>query len=161
VLSTGTDTFIIHYRGAEYDLPTPVLNNVIDDQTIEPLHTLQTPWLAPFFYEDSRHVFYVTTAARFPPIAEISDYGVSVFPRGNSKQMPPLVIEEDPRVRESEDEFTPVTIGRDPGVVDPAPVERFVSEDAYINKGIGTTGTVHYDGTEIGPAGMRNNTHHP
>ena len=30
------------------------------------------------------------------------------------------------------------------GVIDPAPMQRFVTEDAYIRQGIGTTGRVIY-----------------
>ena len=41
-----------------------ILKNTIADRVIEPRHTLQNPWDAPFFYEDSRHVFYVTTTSR-------------------------------------------------------------------------------------------------
>jgi hypothetical protein len=37
--------------------------------------------------------------------------------------------------------------------VDPSPVERFVTEDAYIHQGIGTSGSVMYGGKQIGPAG--------
>ena len=37
------------------------------------------------------------------------------------------------------------------------PIERFVSEDAYINKAIGTTGTVRYGDKEIGPVGVLSN----
>jgi len=32
-------------------------------------------------------------------------------------------------------------------------MKRFVSEDAYINKALAMTNTVHLDGAEIGPAG--------
>ncbi len=50
----------------------------------------------------------------------------------------------------------PVSTGPNVGVVDAAPIERFVTEDTYIKKGIGTTGTVRFDGAEIGVAGNRN-----
>ena len=32
-------------------------------------------------------------------------------------------------------------------------MQLFVSEDAYINKGLSGTGTLRYDGAEIGPKG--------
>jgi peptidoglycan hydrolase-like protein with peptidoglycan-binding domain len=165
-LDTSSDTFAITYdRGFVFypqgttPLPRtftiPALKTQIRRRTIEPRHDLQNPWLAPFFYEDSHHVFYVTTTQPIPMTHEVNGYGASVFPKGGGKQMPPLVVKEDPRVGAVAD-AGPILLGRNPGVVDPAPIERFVSEDAYINKGIGTTGAVRYDETEIGPAGGRN-----
>jgi len=165
-LDTSSDTFAIIYdRGFVFypqgTTPLPrtfsiqVLNNQIGRRTIEPRHDLHKPWLAPFFYEDSHHVFYVSTTQRILLAPEVNDYGASVFPKDNGKQMPPLVVREDPRMGAGADDVL-VTLGRNPGVVDPAPIERFVSEDAYINKGIGTTGAVRYGETEIGPAGGRN-----
>ncbi|MGH8470921.1 MAG: neuraminidase-like domain-containing protein, partial [Gammaproteobacteria bacterium] len=60
------------------DLTRDVLKNTIRDWTIEPRHELQNPWEAPFFYEDRRHVFYVTTKQILVPVQEsLSYYGVS------------------------------------------------------------------------------------
>jgi hypothetical protein len=36
-------------------------------------------------------------------------------------------------------------------------MQRFVTEDAYIRQGIGTTGRVMYGNKEIGPAGALSN----
>lgn len=157
--------FIINYskwspNGASpYSLTNPVLAYEIRQRVVAPGEfSLNSRWEAPFFYEDSRHLFYVTTAVKIPRLPQVNDYGVSVFPNAGH-QIPPLVIKEDPRVWATEDAFASVITGRDPGVVDPAPIDRFVSEDAYINKGIGTTGTVDFDGAEIGPGGRRNSSH--
>jgi hypothetical protein len=38
--------------------------------------------------------------------------------------------------------------------VDPSPIERFVTEDANIRTGIGTTASVRYGDREIGPGGV-------
>ncbi len=43
--------------------------------------------------------------------------------------------------------------GPHPGVTDPVPMQRFVTEDAYIHQGIGTSAAVMYDGRRIGPSG--------
>jgi hypothetical protein len=39
------------------------------------------------------------------------------------------------------------------GVVDPSPIERYVTEDAYIGTAIGTPGTVRYGDKDFGPSG--------
>jgi hypothetical protein len=39
------------------------------------------------------------------------------------------------------------------GVIDPAPMRRFVTEDANIHRGIGTTIGVMYGDRQIGPSG--------
>jgi hypothetical protein len=40
-----------------------------------------------------------------------------------------------------------------PSIVDQAPMLRFVTEDAYIRQGIGTTGVVTFGEKQIGPSG--------
>ena len=67
--------------------------------------------------------------------------------------IPPLVLAP---VQIIPDALGPVTTRPHVGVMNTAPIERFVTEDAYIKKGIGTTGTVLFDGIEIGAAGNRN-----
>jgi len=39
------------------------------------------------------------------------------------------------------------------GVDNSSPIQRFVTEDAYIRTGIGTTGVVNYGSVQIGPQG--------
>jgi hypothetical protein len=46
-------------------------------RTIPPRHSLQNAWAAPFFFEDGRHVFYVTTIERQ---REASGFGVPIQP---------------------------------------------------------------------------------
>jgi len=41
-----------------------------------------------------------------------------------------------------------------PGFIDGVPVERFITEDAYIHRGIGTTAIVTFGDKEIGPSGV-------
>jgi hypothetical protein len=122
-------------------------------RTSQPEHDLQHPWEAPFFYEDSRHVFYVTTAEHIVPIWEWDRYAIGLDPGSGLTKLVPIVVREDPRLGSTRDQLTQLLNGRDTGVADPAPIERFISEDAYIDKGIGTMGTVRYGETEIGPAG--------
>lgn len=167
-MGTSSDTFTITYnkmvpvREGGWQVSTltrPLLKNQIYDRTIEPRHYLQNVWDAPFFYEDSRHVFYVTTAEEIVQIPEWKNYGIAVKPGYKKKDTPPLVVKEDPRLQAGLDKRKDIPLSRDPGVVDPSPIERFVSEDAYIDTAIGTTGTVHYDEVEIGLTGRHNGIH--
>jgi len=40
-------------------------------------------------------------------------------------------------------------------ISNPAPLERFVSEDAYIKQALGAVGTVRFGDNEFGPTGAR------
>ena len=80
-------------------------------------------------------------------------YGVSVNPGiMSSPHIPPLVMQPGPPVPPKFlGDGGP--IGPDLGVIDPVPMRRFVTEDAYIRQGIGTTSAVKYGDREIGPSG--------
>ncbi len=117
---------------------------------------LQKPFEAPFFFLDSGHVFFVTTKEEQVWIPEYTGYTIEIKPYiGIVEKLPDLVLKTDPR-KEVEPKFwgDGGPIGPDPGVIDPAPMERFVTEDAYIRQGIGTTGSVLYGDKQIGPSGV-------
>lgn len=66
VQNTQSEKLVIsYYRTRPFSTPPEivreVLENAMDDRVIQPVHVLESPWVAPFFYEDGRHVFYVTT----------------------------------------------------------------------------------------------------
>ena len=125
---------------------------------IEPCNTwlnLKRPFETPFFFSDSRHVFFVTTTEQQVWIPDYTGYymeiKVNIHP-GIMATLPGLVIKTDPQK-----EVGPTFWGGGgpigPGVIDPAPMQRFVTEDAYIRQGIGTTGSVNYGDKQIGPSG--------
>jgi hypothetical protein len=112
-----------------------VLDNKLTDYTTETWdRDLVDRWTAPFFYWDKRHVFYVTTKKAIKPAKSWDGYLQLTEQNSIVFQIPTLVLGKKPP----------------PG---PSPIEQFVSEDAYINKGIAMTGMVQYDGIGIGPAG--------
>lgn len=148
------------YTSKQKDPPLErlVLNTIDNNalcRVIEPLHDLQNPWDAPFFLEDKHHVFYVTTTHQsvslpnWDSIIFVNEVfsPVVVIPEVVLKKPPPLVAPKIP--------LGPVD-GTDPRVINVSPIERFVSEDAYINKGIGNTNRILYDGVEIGLRGAIN-----
>ncbi|MBI1744418.1 hypothetical protein HYR54_15315 [Candidatus Acetothermia bacterium] len=134
-----------------------VLTDPIGIATVQPNHDTSDIWDAPFFFDDLRNVFYVTTQEQQVLIPDFGGYGIS----DNSgiisaAQIPPLVVQPVPPI-------TPKfwgdggPIGPDPGIVEPAPIERFITEDAYIHQGIGTTAVVMYGDKKIGPSGAITN----
>ena len=86
-------------------------------------------------------------------------YGVAVNSEYSqqSATIPPLVLQ--PVAAKLKPKFwgDGGPIGPDLGVIDPAPMQRFVTEDAYIRQGIGTTGSVMYGDKQIGPSGALSN----
>ena len=133
-------------------LPRPILTRMdsMPVDVIEPTHRLPNPWGDPFFYADGRHVFYVTTTEQLVTVPQWNRYVVAVDTTTALSRIPQLVM---PEVDIIPKRIDPVITGRP--VADPAPMKRFVSEDAYIDKGIGISGTVRYGDVEIGPAGKR------
>jgi hypothetical protein len=91
-------------------------------------------WLAPFFYEDKRHVFYVTTQISHKAALSVETYHPQGAPQPLAMDIPPL-------------EWTVKPKPWDP------PVDGFLFEDAIVNKVIATTGEVRYGGLPISPAG--------
>jgi len=132
-------------------LHRPILENLIDDGVVEPANELIDRWGAPFFYGDGRHVFYVTTEQEWVNVNNWLGY-TAVIPlaSGSVENLPPLVFQKPSLIP---DRAGPVINGHNTGLVDPAPMERFVTEDAYISKGLGTLGTVSFGGLQIGPSG--------
>jgi hypothetical protein len=121
-------------------------------RVIQPLHELlQNPWDPPFFYEDSRHVFYVTTGKRIPQLSQWNWFGIIpdlVQPR---LAIPPLVFEPEGVIP---DRYGPIVTALNRRVVNRAPIARSVPEDACINNAIAPTGTVRYGDKEIGLMGV-------
>lgn len=119
-----------------------------------PLQDLAQPWEAPFFLEDRRHVFYVNTTKEPVWIPTNLHFGIPphavVSP---AAKVPPLVLAQDPNT------FVKPKLWGDGGppnvTIDPAPIERFVTEDAYIRQGIGATGVVTFGNKQIGPGGAQ------
>jgi ABC toxin N-terminal region/Neuraminidase-like domain len=146
LLDTFDSTFTIKYSDSNGDLPPqPVLETTISDRTVQPQHRLHQIWEAPFFYEDRRHVFYVTTKKGFVPVQQSRWYYVT----GDSATYAPiqsLIMRQYKLPGSSPHESGPTRL-------DPSSMKRFVTDDAYIKRGIPMTGAVGLDGVEIGPAG--------
>jgi hypothetical protein len=152
---TGIDPFYSHTT--YWSRPVLKVPDGMHYSAFGPNHTLPKPWDAPFFFQDSRNVFFVTTEEQKVWIHTYPHYGVSVNPGFKEvTQIPPLVLQIDPGLL-VKPRLQPLGNGRpndpDPGAFDPTALRSFVSEDAYINKGIGSNGSVMYGDSQIGPTG--------
>ena len=129
-----------------------VLTDQMDMSVVQPSHETSDIWDAPFFFGDGQNQFYVTTREDLKAFPDTGGYGVSVLP-DLTKMIPPLVL---PPWLPTPPEFWRIEgpIMRDLGVIDPGPMQRFVTEDAYIHRGIGMTGGVRYGDCLIGPSGL-------
>jgi hypothetical protein len=134
-------------------LDRTILNKTDRFKLVEPCHQLNEPFDAPFFFEDSRNVFLVTTEEEQVRIYDHPGYGVANNPVTRfDVSIPPLVFVPDP-YRGPKPWGAGGPVRPDPGFIDPAPIQRFVTEDAYIKRGIGNPGSVMYGNKQIGPSG--------
>jgi hypothetical protein len=162
-LDTDGDRLTITYNPGGFivlpgsSLERPVLGNPIADRAVGPRHPVANPWDAPFVYEDARHAFYVTTEERIVTVPEWSGFAPVPGPFKPLPYIPQLVLPELPvevRPIPEPNPFGPIAGEPDFGAVAaPAVIARFVSEDAYISRGIATAGTIRFDDRLIGPAG--------
>jgi hypothetical protein len=137
------------------DMPRDLLTTDLGLDFVEAHHPLHDAWNAPFFYEDGRYAFYVNTSEQITRLQNYSNYGISSLRRTQQTLAIPKLIVPDPTIRSGRQRLLPSASlpGGLFGIGDPAPIRRFVTEDAYISKGIGNVGTVVYGGSRIGPAG--------
>jgi Neuraminidase-like domain len=150
-LETNNQIFDITYgRPGIPSFERHIIKSSIGANLTSTLFRLGTSWDAPFFYEDSRHSFYVSTKQRSVIVPGYFDYGLTTQPP-QEFQIAPVVEPPQPPIRDRSN-FVMI----DPRIVmlDPAPLQRFVTEDAYIKKGIVTTGTIRYGDKDIGPTGI-------
>lgn len=141
---------VIEYTGANAELSVIRSNFGLNaTRMLQPRHGLKNIKETPFFYADSRHLFYVRTEARPVPVGKQGGYGIGSLSDLSVAQIPSLVLEES-LYFPSKAEPDPLVSAAINGA---APIQYFLTEDAYIDKGIGVTGSVIYDNTVIGMQG--------
>jgi hypothetical protein len=95
----------------------------------------------------------VETTQSQVPVLSYPNYGIVRYQQPVSVQPSPIALKSAPILAN-------MPVRPDPGdplqslaVVNTAPVERFVSQDPYIARALGTTGVVSFNGTPIGATG--------
>ena len=149
------DYSVARLVGAPTHLPRRVLTDSLNPEAVTPHQPLPDVWSAPLVFADDCHAFFVTTAHQPVWIRDPGGYGVPITAGlTGANAMAPLVLPPpDPGPARPHLGAAASAAGLAVGAVDPAAMQRFVSEDAYIHRGLGATGRVLYGSTPIGPAG--------
>jgi hypothetical protein len=162
---SGLNTFSIAYFKM-VAIPTPQLvqastndilsskvgERILAPQAIPGVTDISAAWNLPFFFEDSRNVFYVTTSQAMVPAPVYLDFGLSSSTASNfaSDVISNLIL---PQIAALPASFAPSISQTSSSGADPAGIRRFVTEDAYIHAAIAATTIVSYQGVQIGPRG--------
>jgi hypothetical protein len=139
-----------YYPGLDFDLTfdRPMLMNQMADHVVEMPYS---EWLAPFFYQDSRHVFFVTTTEGFEP--ELDVYGLAPGSRDDATDIPSLVLRDGLDPETGGRDVTGIEQPDDAGRLDPDSMRELVSEDGAIDVALGFTRSVRFGDARIGPIG--------
>ena len=120
---------------------------------VDPSSSVNEDWLSPFLYADTNNIFYATTDLGWPLIHSVETYGVAAQTRVASPSIPTLVLKSDALSAKPVSVYNPVTVLKNVGSADQAAMTRFISEDAYVARALGTAGAVRYGRLTIGPSG--------
>ena len=147
---SGDKLDIGYYYYPAYNAPR-ILTNKLSDRAVQPNYAVAGhPWHAPFFYEDARHAFYVTTKKEVNWASAWGNFGL---PEASSS--PELALDIPPvsgGPLANGQGAAGAMIGRPGGNGSPS-IDGFVTEDAHIGRVIGASGTVPYGDAEIGLTG--------
>ncbi len=120
---------------------------------VDPKHFVQDIFGAPFFLEDSRHLFFVQPVESKVNAGTLQDFGFQLSPPGFETVIPAILFQSDPT------DFTlyePVFFPPDKirsGILDPSSVESFLDQNRLVKQAIASSGTVVYGNKRIGPGG--------
>lgn len=132
-----------------------VLGSGAWDQVVEPRHALVDSFMAPFFYFDRRHAFYVVPRQSIVRVPDFSGVGfVPYMPDVDVLVEPPdLRLIPEPRLEDIIPELDrPYPPDPYRGVFDPSPIETFLRE-SNIRVAIDAAGTFALDDAVFSPLG--------
>ena len=139
-------------QGSAATYANSLLQYTWQPRAIQPEPWLPDAWDAPFLYEDSRHLFYVTTTGNLMPIWRFPGFGILQASPGltaaSGLAISPMVLRQ-PVVAATPPEVLAVTAADG----DPAAVQRFISADTNIETALALPVTVTYQGQLISPIG--------
>ena len=131
---------------------TSVLTNTVQPQLPIQPDPLATDWTAPFFYEDSSNVFCVQTSMARVPLHQFPWFGLVPRQQPTSTGSASLVLRNN-QITQVHPPIDPGDPAASIGISNRDPIALYVSEDAYIERGLATTGTVNYGSVQIGLSG--------
>jgi Neuraminidase-like domain len=110
-------------------------------------------WNSPFFFEDRRNVFYVTTTESYVPFFEVPIYGIvsiNAFSASSSPVIPQLILDTPPDVLKPTAFATGFFGGHDGTLA----VSQFVTQNGAIHAALGSTAPVVYQNMTLYPTGQ-------
>jgi hypothetical protein len=148
-------TFGITYQSTVGSLPT-YTNQILDyswtsrQVDCQPGLPGSDAWVAPFFYEDRRNLFYVTTIGTIVPIQLYAGFGILQANPGitGNPDLPALVLDSRPK--------TPAPaeiLAANAAAGGLFGVQQFVDTSPTIDAALASTGTITYQGQVISPLG--------
>ena len=168
ILRTGNEgtALTLEYRkDAQSGIVTDFTYEILHEKTMTNLHLvypiseLRAAWVAPFFLEDNRHVFYVTTRKKAILIADISHYGSLVLGPGVNPPVPDILFKVKHLSQPTVDSYGPIITMPDSGVVDPDGFSTIMSKNDTVTHVIGGRDTVRFNSVEFSRNGvLRNGT---
>jgi hypothetical protein len=132
-----------------------ILKPTLAFSVILPQHSMIDLWSAPMFYQDKRHVFYVSCSQQDVPMRLYSDYGIRTDLGSNTAPSIPGLVSDSTPQAETPTSWTPggapQTTDNQVSNVDAA--RQIIREDSNISRALGTTAPVTYGDTPIGATG--------
>jgi peptidoglycan hydrolase-like protein with peptidoglycan-binding domain len=159
--AAASGTFNIAYvtYDAGNNSTTVYTNNIIGfsrvPRYVTPQLGLVDAWDAPFFYEDRRYVFYVTTSQTYYTLGDFGGFGVlNLSPTlvGTIHELPQLVLSLPPIPKPDPVAFT-TTTGQVSNAGSAAPVQGFLAQSSTIRNALGSSAAVTFQGRQIYPSG--------
>jgi hypothetical protein len=146
----GQGTFTIGYTGTEGSTG-PFTNTLFSydwqPRWIQPQPWLPDPWGAPFIYEDRRHMFYVVTTEHWMPLWEINGFGIPWTTVLSASAISPVALAQQVTIP------TPKQALAANAPVNPAAVQRYLSQQTDLSAALPDQQTVAYQGRVITPTG--------
>ncbi len=131
-----------------------LLTSSIPGQVVLPQSPLTDGVDAPFFFADSRNVFYVTTAEQMVAYSKFPGYGLpgNVSLQGPTivTTIPPLVLQQKVQIPNPID---PVINPASAVSINPAAIQQFVGGNSTIRAALNSVAAVQYGGQKIGLTG--------
>ena len=156
-LYTTYDKLTAMYRGAVLDFKSrDVLRNLTDasgDVATDPTHALAEPWTSPFIYQDHRHAYYVTTRQEWVELTRSKWVGMPAEDGRVDVRIPPILYEPFIELKPPMPDPPPDPYQKGDmvtGVTDELYATFELNKRSNIVAGLGSAGTVRYNGRTIG-----------
>jgi hypothetical protein len=134
------------------DQITPTVGATVDPPSSKRQAGADIIWGAPFIYADSSNAFYVTLTQRQLSINKYTNYGLAPGVQPAFRR-PPAVLTKYAALLPPPPQVDPAVTGNLVGIVSKDSIARFVTEDAYITRGLTAGGTIPFGDSKIGPTG--------